>query len=219
MSENKLPDTTPELDFDAWLAGGERTTHYVPLYTRFDIIADIEELEKQRVPFEAPEEGDESLGGETDPNTELNAKIDELYEQIHASKREFRVTAITLDEHEAIKAQVLEELSSEIDAAAAKGREEARKTADRMGIKAVNDINGIVRVGANEKTRELITHEVTLRKVAAATTTRFNGEWRPLSVDQVRALHKAVGDAQINMLSEAALSASNDVPEVTIPKS
>lgn len=218
MTENNIPQS-PELDFDAWLAGGERTQHFVPLYTRFDLIADIEELENQRVEYKAPEEGDESLGGEVNPNAEIDQKIDDLNAQVHASKREFRVSAITQDEHEVIKAQVTADLSDEIDAAAAIGRAEAKKTAKRAGIIATNDINGIVRTGGIEESSKLITFEVLMRKIAFSAKTRFNGEWRELSVAQVKAMHKALGDAQIGMLSEAALSASNEIPEVTVPKS
>jgi hypothetical protein len=40
-----------------------------------------------------------------------------------------------------------------------------------------------------------------------------------LTRDQVQVLHKAHGDAQIDMLALAARAAPNDVPEVTVPKS
>lgn len=218
MTENNIPQS-PELDFDAWLAGGERTQHFVPLYTRFDLIADIEELENQRIDYDAPAEGDESLGGDEDPNAEINQKIDVLNAQLYASKREFRVSAITQGEVEAIQAEVRSDLSDEIDSAAAIGRAEAKKTAKRAGIVAANDTNGVVRTGGIEESSKVIAFEVLMRKIAFSAKTRFNGEWRELSVDQVKAMHKALGDAQIDRLSEAALSASNEIPEVTVPKS
>jgi hypothetical protein len=218
MSEIQNTPTT-ELDFDEWLAGGERTTHHVTLFGRLDLLADIEELEKQRVTYTAPAEGDEALGGETDPNAEINAKIADLEQQLYASKREFRVSAITGDEEDKMKGEIREDLKSEIEEAAGKGRAGARTTAKLMGISSANDINELVRVGANEETNRVIRTELRLRQIAFATKTRFRGEWMSLTRDRVKVLHDNLGDAQIDMLALAARAASNDVPEVTVPKS
>lgn len=218
MTENQNTPTS-ELDFDEWLAGGERTTHHVTLFGRLDLLADIEELEKQRVTYTTPAEGDEALGGEIDPNAEINAKIGELEQKLYASKREFRVSAITGDEEDEMKEAIRKELATEIEEAAGKGRAGARTTAKLMGISSANDINELVRVGANEETSRVIRTELRLRQIAFATKTRFKGEWISLTRDQVKILHKGLGDAQIDMLATAARAASNDVPEVTVPKS
>lgn len=218
MTENQNTPTA-ELDFDEWLAGGERTTHHVTLFGRLDLLADIEELEKQRVTYTPPAEGDEALGGEVDPNTEINAKIADLEQQLYASKREFRVSAITEGEQDDMKEAIRKDLATEIDEAAGKGRAGARTTAKLMGISSANDVNELVRVGANEETNRVIRNELRLRQIAFATKTRFRGDWMPLTRDQVEVLHKGLGDAQIDMLALAARSASNDVPKVTVPKS
>ena len=218
MTENQNTPTT-ELDFDEWLAGGERTTHHVTLFGRFDLLADIEELEKQRVTYTPPSEGDEALGGETDPNADIEAQIEALEAQLYASKREFRVSAITLDEHTEMKDQIRKDLKEEISAAALSGRIGAKETAGLLGVTAVNDINELTRVGANEKVSEVISSELRLRKIAFAAKVRFGNDWRPMTRDQVATMAKRLGDAQMNMLAEAALSASSDIPEVTIPKS
>lgn len=218
MTENQNTPTS-ELDFDAWLAGGERTTHHVTLFGRLDLLADIEELEKKRITYTPPAEGDEALGGETDPNAEINAQITALEEQLYASKREFRVSAITGDEQDKMKEEIRKDLATEIEEAAGKGRAGARTTAKLMGISSANDINELVRVGANEETSRVIRAELRARQIAFASKTRFNGEWRSMSVDQAKALHANLGDAQIDMLAEAAASASNEVPKVTVPKS
>lgn len=218
MTENQNTPTS-ELDFDEWLAGGERTTHHVTLFGRLDLLADIEELEKKRITYTPPAEGDEALGGETDPNAEINTQITALEEQLYASKREFRVSAITVDEQDKMKEEIRKDLADELVEAAAKGRAGARTTAKLMGISSTNDINELVRVGANEETTKIIRTELRARQIAFASKTLFNGEWRDLTVAQAKVLHNKLGDAQIDMIAEAAAAASNDVPKVTVPKS
>jgi hypothetical protein len=219
MTENQIPAPSAELDFDAWLAGGERAAHYVNLYSRLDLIASIEELQKQLVAIDEVTEGDEAMGGNEDPNEDLHEQVNALYAEVDASKREFRVEALTDEESDEIQKQVRTDLSDQIDAAATEGQTEARKTAKRLGITAPGDINNLVRVGANETATALVNREAALRKIAQATKVRQGGDWLPLTVGQVRALYKKLGQAQIDMLADAAMKAANEVPEVTIPKS
>ncbi|KAA0979880.1 hypothetical protein FQ154_01600 [Paeniglutamicibacter gangotriensis] len=218
MTENQNTPTT-ELDFDEWLAGGERTTHHVTLFGRLDLLADIEELEKQRIPYEAPPEGDEALGGETDPNAELDAKIAVLEAQVYASKREFRVSAITGNEELDLLDQIRKDLAKEIEAAAAEGRREAKTTAKLMDITAPADINALARTGANEKTNEVVSRELRVRKIAMAAKTRIKGDWAPISRDQVERMLTILGDAQMGLIADAVIASSDDVPLVTVPKS
>ncbi|MFF5791134.1 hypothetical protein ACFY5D_03705 [Paeniglutamicibacter sp. NPDC012692] len=218
MTENQNTPTS-ELDFDEWLAGGERTTHHVTLFGRLGLIGDIERLEKQRVTYTPPAEGDEALGGEEDPNADINAKIEELEQKLYESKREFRVSAVTGDEEDAMKEEIRKDLADELVEAAAKGRAGARTTAKLMGISSTSDINELVRVGANEETNRVIRTELRLRQIASATKVRYKDDWVQLTRDQVKVLHDKLGDAQIDMLVQAARAASSDVPEVTVPKS
>lgn len=219
MSENQnTPTGSTELDFDDWLAGGERTTHHVTVFARYDLIADIDALEKQRVHVPEVREGDESLGGEENPNADIDDQIDALNARIYASKREFRVSALTDQETQQIREDVRKEHSTQIDAAADYGRAEGKKSAKRAGITAVNDVNGIIAKGGIEEASNLINHEVALRMIAQATKTRHGGDWVPLSVDNVRAIYQKLGQAQIDRLADAASQASSDVPAVTVPK-
>lgn len=218
MTENQNTPTT-ELDFDEWLAGGERTTHHVNLFGRLDLMAEIEQLEKQRVPYQAPAEGDEALGGDTDPNAELDAKIEAFEAQIYASKREFRVSAITYNEEQDLLDQIRKDLATEIEAAAAEGRREAKTTAKLMDITAPADINNLARVGAKEKTDAVVSRELRVRKIAMAAKTRIKGEWAPINRDQVERMLTILGDAQMGLIADAVISSSDDVPLVTVPKS
>lgn len=68
MNDQNTPAPSSELDFDAWLAGGERTTHNVNLYARMDLIAEVETLEAQRITVQETPEDDRALGGDDNPN-------------------------------------------------------------------------------------------------------------------------------------------------------
>lgn len=217
MSENIAPNS--ELDLDEWLAMGERTVHNVNLYARFDLIAEIDALEAQKQPVEEVPEGDEALGGNSDPNAAIDAEIDELKLRIHASKRIFRVTSLTDAEIAGIRETVLTECSEDIDKQAELGKNEARKTAARMEVKTPADVNALVRLNVNEFTRKFIERESRLRIIAASTTLMNNGKLVDLTLEQTRTLYEKLGEAQMRLLSDANARATQDIPEVTVPKS
>lgn len=217
MSENIEPNS--ELDLDEWLAMGERTVHNVNLYARFDLIAEIDALEAQRVPVEEVPEGDEALGGNSNPNAVLEAKIDELYTRINASKKIFRVTSLTDAEIADIRETVLTECSEGIDKQAELGKNEARKTAARMEVKTPADVNAMVRLGVNEFTKKFIDRETRLRMIAASTTIMNKGKLVELTLEQTRTLYEKLGEAQMRLLADASARATQDIPVVTVPKS
>lgn len=217
MSENIEP--TAELDLDSWLATGERNTHNVNLYARMDLIAEVEALESQRVATSEVSDMDKPLGGEENPNAELDAQINDLWARIDESKRVFRVTALTKQETDAIRETVLKESSDKIDEAAALGRAEAKKTCKRMEITVPADINAYVRIGVKEFSDKVINHETTLRMIADATKIKVGDGWKQLTLDQTRTLYEKLGESQIGLLAAAAYKANNETPEVTVPKS
>ena len=217
MSENIAPNS--ELDLDEWLAMGERTVHNVNLYNRFDLIAEIDALEAQKVQVEEVPEGDEALGGNSNPNAALEAQIDELYTRINASKKIFRVTSLTDAEIADIRETVLTECSQDIDKQAELGKNEARKTAARMEVKTPADVNALVRLNVNEFTRKFIERETRLRMIAASTTIMNKGKLVDLTLEQTRTLYEKLGEAQIRLLADASARATQDIPEVTVPKS
>lgn len=210
--------SSAELDLDAWLATGERNTHTVNLFARYDLFAEIDALEAQRVPVEEVPEGDESLGGNSNPNTDLDAEIEAIEARIYASKKVFRVTSVTDEERDEIRKTVLKECSDQIDEAARLGASEARKTAKRMEVKVPADINNLVRIGVNEFTDKMIKRETSLRIIAQSTTVQVGDQWAPVSLPQVRSLYEKLGEQQIGLLANAALQ-SRKSPEVTVPKS
>ena len=198
-------------NLDNWLDGIQRTERSVTLYARPDLLADIDELEAaQRQAAEIPEEdraAGESTGGK------LQEKIDELYIALDASKQVFRVSFLDDDEQNAIREAVKTDLKDDADKAAAAARKEGREKCRRMEITQANDINTIVRTMANAAADKVIEREVSIRTIAAAVVSP------KLSVEQVRKLYTKVGDAQIALLSMAYSRASNEAPQVTVPKS
>lgn len=219
MTENQTPTPSAELDLDEWLAGGARNTKLVHLYQRNDLRADIEELERQRVPHEAPAEGDAALGGDDNPNAELDQQIEALWVQLGASKKEFRVAGRTVEETETITAAVKADLKTELDAAAEQARKDGRERARRFEVKAAEDINRIVRAEVLQAMNRVIDLEVAVRTIAASTTVKVGDAWVPVSPDQVRTLYKVLGEPQVNLLAAAASATAQEAPEVTVPKS
>lgn len=220
MSDLTHP-VSEEIDFDDWLRTGARTTRHVNLFARMDLIAEIDELEKQRVTPDQYPTDEDSLGGGNpiNPNAEIDAKIEAYEAEIWASKRAFRVTALTDEENRSINREVLEEFKDEIDKAAAKGRAEAQRTVKRMEITVPNEVNQVIRAGAKKYAEDLINYETGAKVIAATTTTRDkDGIWRPLTVETVKQIESALGEGQINLLIQAANSARLEVPEISPSK-
>lgn len=214
-------EVSEELDFDEWLRSGARTTRHVNLFARMDLIAEIDELDKQRVTPEQYKTDEASLGGGQDinPNAEIDAKIEALEAEIWKSKRAFRVTALTDEENREIKRSVLEDFKDEIDKAAAQGRAEAIRTVKRMEITAPSEVNQVVRTGAKKYAEDLINYETGARVIAATTTTRnASGQWVKLDEETVKKIERLLGEGQINLLIEAANSARLEVPEISPSK-
>lgn len=217
MTDSTEP--TVEIDFDSWLAGGERKAHFVTLYARADLIADIEELEKKRVTEQVVREEDASFGGEGSPNAAVDEQINALYLQLDASKKEFRVSSRTAPELEAIREQVLIDFKDAADTAAKKARVAAQDLAKRMGVTAVVDVNNMIRTKALEASNTIIEREVSIQAVAASTTMRVGDGWQPLTADHVRRLYEVIGESQADILNRAFSRAAHEAPVVTVPKS
>lgn len=220
MSENQTPSPAAEFDFDGWLADGERVTQTVHLWKRIDLWDEIQKLEAKLEDVPEVPEGDEPMGGAEDPNADLNAQIDALYERLDESKLSFRVVGRTSDEIDEIRKETLTECREEMDKAAADGRAEAKRAAARAGVTIAKDINSLVQMGGTEWSNKVLNREMNYRIVAASThIITPSGSFQPLTVTQVRALHKALGEQMIGRLVDAAYTAKDDMPEVTVPKS
>lgn len=228
--EHENLNTESEMDFDNWLATGERTAHHVPVYGRLDLLAEIEALEAQLPePKTRPAMGeqvdpDATLGGD-DPTpeealtNELNAQISELWFRIDASKRIFRVSGLTSEETSAIREEVLNDLSDELDKASKWAQAEARKTCKRMDLTAPADVNLIIRQAIKEATDKIVQQEVAIRAIAAAAKFKAGDDYQSLTPDNVRSLKEKLGEVQLDRLADASLRARTQAPEVTIPKS
>lgn len=220
MSENQTPAPATEFDFDGWLADGERVTQTVHLWKRIDLWDEIQKLEAKLEDVPEVPEGDEPMGGAEDPNADLNAQIDALYERLDESKLSFRVVGRTSDEIDELRKETLTECREEMDKAAADGRAEAKRAAARAGVTIAKDINSLVQMGGTEWSNKVLNREMNYRIVAASShIITPSGSFQPLTVTQVRALHKALGEQMIGRLVDAAYTAKDDMPEVTVPKS
>lgn len=220
MSENQTPSPAAEFDFDGWLADGERVTQTVHLWKRIDLWDEIQKLEAKLEDVPEVPEGDEPMGGAEDPNADLNAQIDALYERLDESKLSFRVVGRTSDEIDELRKETLTECREEMDKAAADGRAEAKRAAARAGVTIAKDINSLVQMGGTEWSNKVLNREMNYRIVAASShIITPSGSFQPLTVAQVRALHKALGEQMIGRLVDAAYTAKDDMPEVTVPKS
>lgn len=220
MSENQTPSPAAEFDFDGWLADGERVTQTVHLWKRIDLWDEIQKLEAQLEDVPEVPEGDEPMGGAEDPNADLNAQINALYERLDESKLSFRVVGRTSDEIDELRKETLTECREEMDKAAADGRAEAKRAAARAGVTIAKDINSLVQMGGTEWSNKVLNREMNYRIVAASShIITPNGSFQPLTVTQVRALHKALGEQMIGRLVDAAYTAKDDMPKVTVPKS
>lgn len=206
-------NTTPGLDLEAFLNQAKRSERTVTLYARYDIKADIEVLEAQLRTLPPAPVDDDAYGDDDSPASLIRSKIDDLYAQIYASRMDFRVSTLIDIEIEDIEAKVREDLKEEANAAAKAAITDARAQCRRAEISAVNDVNQIIRNAATVAAQEVITREVNVRKIAAAVA------FPVMTPDKVRALYKAVGDAQIGLINAAYTRASNEEPKVAVPKS
>lgn len=220
MSDSNIIAPEPVLDFDAWLSTGQRAAHYVDVYARADLLAEIGKIEALLEDNPAPEAGpDTSLGGQHDEFAEERAHLDDLYQRMDASKRTLRVTALTSQEVEELQAQIRVECADQIDKISREAHAEATRTVKRLELKDPNDVNLAHRQAVSQMVQDFTVRELTIRKIARATTAQNTaGEWAPVSLEQVREMYSRLGEAQMIRVERACNTASNEAPQVTAGK-
>lgn len=82
-----------------------------------------------------------------------------------------------------------------------------------------DDINKMVRAGANDAMNILINLETAVRTISQSTTVKVGDAWHQVTPDQVRNLYKVLGEPQVDLLAQAASRTAHEAPEVTVPKS
>lgn len=111
LSKETAPLPTPEdFDFDAWLSDAQRQKRSVVIYKRADLLADLDDLERQLAnAAEVPEE-DRSLADKTG---KLQAQYLAKLQQFHDSGLKITVKGLTRDEIDNIgKAAKVEKLTT-----------------------------------------------------------------------------------------------------------
>lgn len=222
MTENQI--ATSELDLEAWLAGGSRNTQIVNLYAKNDLHAEILHLESQMLPEKGTDEPnpDASLGDideAKEHNHALQEKIDALWVELAASKKEFKVAGRTTEEVRAIEKQIKLDLKDQLDEAAKEGRAEGRLRAERLEIVIPDEKNKMIRAGALEAVAKVEAFENAVRTISESTTVKVGDTWHPVTPDNVRSLYKVLGEPQVELLARASSITANEAPEVTVPKS
>lgn len=207
-----MTETTNEpVDVEAFLDRGKRVRRAVDVFTRTDILADIDRLEKELRTIQSVPEADRSMGD--GDGSSLVAQIEALGLEVDKSRIELSVSFIDEEEREAIHDEVKAELKDEADAAAKKAANDARESCDRAEIKDRREVDQVVRRMTTEAAKKVIDREVGFRAIAACIVEP------QMTVDQVRRLYKIIGDSQFELIRQAWLRASAEAPVVTVPKS
>lgn len=96
--EHTEPDLPPPADFDldAWFSGVRSTVRSCTIYQRGDLLAEIEDAERQLTLLEA-DDADEYSMAETGSKESLNARIETMYQELVASGATFRIEARSPD--------------------------------------------------------------------------------------------------------------------------
>lgn len=93
------PDLPPPADFnlDAWMSGVRSTVRSCTIYQRGDLLAEIEDVER-RLQLASADDADEYGLEDADGGAEaLNARLDDLYQQLLASGVTFKVEGRSAD--------------------------------------------------------------------------------------------------------------------------
>jgi hypothetical protein len=205
-----MPELNEEIDVAAWLDGAKRTERSVTVYARADLLADIDKLEAEKRTLASIPEDDRSLGD--DEGRALQEQIDALYVQLDKSKMELRVTFLDDEEQDAIREAVKTDFKEAADKAATKARKEALVNCERTGIVSVNDKNDVVRRMALSAVNKVIEREVSLRTLTECLVSP------KMTREQVGQMYGKIGEAQLALITAAYSRASNEAPEVQVPK-
>lgn len=205
-----MPETTDSFDLDAWLDGASRTERSVIVYGRADLLADIDDLEREQGNIALIPEGDRAMSG--NDGNDLQSKIDALIVQMDASKMVIRVRSLTDDETEAIRTKTQVDIKDDLDKAASDARAEAVTQCKRAGVTATNDINALVRTAAITASSTVLQKESDVRILAEAIVSPV------MDVARVKKLINVIGDKQVNLIKQAYSRATNEEPKVVLPK-
>lgn len=200
-----------EINLDDWLNAAKRPTRTVTVYGRGDLLADVDVLLKAQETEDAIPEVDRSAA-EGSASKRLQSKIDALMVEMDKSKLVLRVSSVNDEEQEEIRAKVELELRDDLDGIAKKARDDAWQQCKRAGIESPTEKNSVVRNAAMIAVKHAVDREANARVISAAVSPA-------MSVKQVHALCKAIGDAQVGLISRAYTLASLETPQVHVPKS
>ena len=202
----------PDFNLTEWLDAAKRPERAVVVFGRADLLADIDELESQLRALASIPAGDLPMGGSE--ASEIERKIDALYELMGKSKMVIRVRALIDDESEKIRNDTEVEIKDLMDKAAASARKDAVANCKRANPDMpANDINAFVRSAAITASTQTLQREADIRVLAAAIVSPR------MDVDTVKQLIDAIGETQVNSIKAAYSRATNEAPKVVLPKS
>ena len=134
-----LNEPTPvEFDLDDWIDGGAVTEHSVPIYSRPDLAAVLEDWERRRKHATIVAGDDEALGGESIEDLEAEGRT--IYKQWIESKATWYVRALTPERLDELRAAAnipspIPDLKSGDDAAKSKHAKRQEKQIGRASCR------------------------------------------------------------------------------------
>lgn len=188
-----------DFDLDDWIDGGAVTEHSVPIYSRPDLAAAIEDWERRRKHAKIVAAGEESLGESS--LAALDAEGREIYEQWVASKATWYVRALPLERLDALRVaakipDVIPDLKSGDEAAKAKHAKRQEKRAKEIEAAA--------------EELQLVTIAEAVNRIEGANGATKDG----VTVEQLRRMRERLGARQIRGLYSTAMLAAYKEPEL-----
>lgn len=208
MTDETLNDDTADLneptpvafDLDDWIDGGAVTEHSVPIYSRPDLAAVLEDWERRRKHAKIVAGDDEALGGESIEDLEAEGRA--IYKQWIESKATWYVRALTPERLDELRAAAnipspIPDLKSGNEAAKAKHAKRQEKRAKE------------IEAAAGEL--QLTTIAEAVNRIEGANGSSADG----VTVEQLRRLRERLGAIQIRGLYNTAMLASLKEPELS----
>lgn len=221
-----------DFDLDDWIDGGSVSQRSVPIYSRPDLMADYEEWERRYKDAETrTKAGDVSLGDE-DELAALEAEGEALLKQWQASKADWRVRALSIEEIEEIagRAPTFPDLPKFLEPEPALPRDHSTGKAPsgawlagKAAWTARHDAflsEQKPEADALAKKRAAAVDETNLESIAAAVVSIdfANGAHADgVTVAQLRKMRAKIGPNQVARLIQAATLATYAEPDLSVP--
>lgn len=218
MSTELDPEVTPIEDFgsvlDDWIAGASLTRIPVTIYGKQHLFEEYQRLTEEREIVAASEEEVEQSVGEISRLTEIDERLAEIHDEWMASKSVWIVEDIS-EQLGVIRESVGPIPEQPVKPELLRGASDAQKRSHTIAMQKYD-----AAVSEYEKAAERWNEEFSITSAAAAVVrVEFaNGHVQDgVTVDQVRALAKKLGEKQVNRIQAAIRDAMLREPVIDAP--